>query len=143
VPAIRQGFVPNSISTDLHTGSMNAGMKDMTNVMSKFINMGMPLSDVLLKSTWQPAKEIGHEDLGTLSIGSVADVAVLRVEKGTFGFVDSLGGRLTGNKKLVCELTVRNGLVVWDLNGRSRGPWEQRNTYVANPKWDGLLPPRR
>jgi dihydroorotase len=94
IPAVQQGFLPNSISTDLHIGSMNAGMKEMTNVMSKFLNIGMSLPDVILRSTWQPAKEIHHEDLGSLSIGSDADVAVLRLEKGKFGFVDSLGGRL-------------------------------------------------
>jgi hypothetical protein len=79
VPAIQQGFLPNSISTDLHIGSMNAGMKEMTNVMSKFLNLGLPLQDVLLRSTLQPAKEVHHEDLGTLSVGSDADVAVLRL----------------------------------------------------------------
>jgi dihydroorotase len=143
IPAVRQGLLPNSISTDLHVGSMNAGMKDMTNVMSKFLNMGMSLPDVLLRSTWQPAKEIGHEDLGNLSVGSPADIAVLRVEKGKFGFVDSLGGRLDGHLKLACELTVRNGLVVWDLNGVARDPWQKRTTYNPNLKWKGMLPLRR
>ena len=143
IPAVRQGLLPNSISTDLHVGSMNAGMKDMTNVMSKFLNMGMSLPDVLLRSTWQPAKEIRHEDLGNLSVGSPADIAVLRVEKGKFGFVDSLGGRLDGHLKLACELTVRNGLVVWDLNGVARDPWQKRTTYNPNPKWEGMLPLRR
>jgi dihydroorotase len=143
IPAVRQGFLPNSISTDLHIGSMNAGMKDMTNVMSKFLNMGMPLPDIILRSTWQPAKEILHEELGSLSVGSDADVAVLRVENGNFGFVDSLGGRLGGDRKLVCELTLRSGRVLWDLNGLARGRWQDRTSYSVNPKWDGLLPPRR
>jgi len=143
VPAVQQGFLPNSISTDLHIGSMNAGMKDMTNVMSKFLNIGMSLPDIILRSTWQPAKEIHHDDLGSLSIGSDADVAVLRVEKGKFGFVDSLGGRLDGDQKLVCELTLRSGRVLWDLNGLARGRWQDRTTYSVNPKWDGLLPARR
>jgi dihydroorotase len=143
VPAVQQGFLPTSISTDLHIGSMNAGMKDMTNVMSKFLNIGMSLPDIILRSTWQPAKEIHHDDLGSLSIGSDADVAVLRVEKGKFGFVDSLGGRLDGDQKLVCELTLRSGRVLWDLNGLARGRWQDRTTYSVNPKWDGLLPARR
>jgi len=143
VPAVQQGFLPNSISTDLHIGSMNAGMKDMTNVMSKFANLGMSLPDVIARSTWQPAKEIHHEDLGSLSVGSDADIAVLRVEHGQFGFVDSLGGRMDGSQKLVCELTLRDGKVVWDLNGVARGPWQNRTKYVVDPKWDGLLPPRR
>jgi dihydroorotase len=143
VPAIQQGFLSNSISTDLHTGSMNAGMKDMTNVMSKFLNMGVPLDEVILRSTWNPAKEIRHQELGTLAVGAAADVAVLRLEKGNFGFVDSLGGRLDGHEKLVCEMTVRNGMILWDLNGLSRLPWQQRTVYQVDPKWDGLLPARR
>jgi dihydroorotase len=143
VPAIEQGFVANSISTDLHVGSMNAGMKDMTNVMSKFLNLGVSLDDVILRSTSNPAAEIHHPELGTLAVGSVADVAVLRVEKGNFGFVDSLGGRLDGHEKLVCEMTVRNGMILWDLNGLSRLPWQQRTSYRVDPKWDGLLPARR
>jgi dihydroorotase len=143
IPAVQQGFLPNSISTDLHIGSMNAGMKEMTNVMSKFLNIGLSLRDVILRSTWQPAKEIHHEDLGSLSVGADADVAVLRVEKGRFGFVDSLGGRLDGDQKLVCELTLRSGRVLWDLNGLARGSWQDRTRYSVNPKWDGLLPPRR
>lgn len=123
VPAIRHGFLPDSISTDLHIGSMNAGMKDMTNVMSKFLNMGMTLSDVVLRSTWNPAKEIHHEELGNLAVGAVADVAVMSVETGKFGFMDVAGKRLDGNKKMVCELTLRDGAVVWDLNGISRELW--------------------
>jgi len=143
VPAIAQGFLPNSISTDLHIGSMNAGMKDMMNVMSKFLNLGMSLPDVIARSAWQPAREIHHEDLGSLAVGSDADVAVLRLERGKFGFVDSLGGRMEGSQKLLCELTLRDGRVVWDLNGLARGPWQERTKYSVNPKWDGLLPPRR
>jgi dihydroorotase len=143
VPAVQQGFLANSISTDLHVGSMNAGMKDMVNVMSKFLNMGVSLEDVILRSTWNPAKEIHHQELGTLAVGSVADVAVLRVVKGNFGFVDSLGGRLDGHDKLVCEMTVRNGMILWDLNGLSRLPWQQRTVYKVDSKWDGLLPARR
>jgi len=142
-PAVRQGFVPDSISTDLHVGSMNAGMKDMMNVMSKFLNMGLSMQDVIERSTANPAKEIKHEELGTLSVGAVADVSFLRVEHGKFGFVDSLGGRMEGAKKFVCELTVRNGLVVWDLNGLSRDDWKKSDTFKPSPKWDAQLPTRR
>lgn len=143
IPAIRQGFLPDSISTDLHTGSMNAGMKDMTNVMSKFLSMGMPLEDVILRSTWNPAHEIRHEELGQLAVGSTADVAVLREEKGKFGFVDSLGERMLGHRKLDCELTVRNGLVVWDANGISRDDWKTAGGFHPAPLWDGTLPSKR
>jgi dihydroorotase len=125
VPLMKAGFIPDSISTDLHYSSMNAGMKDMLNVMDKFLALGMPLDEVILRSTWNPAKEIQHEELGNLSVGAPADVAVLRLEKGKFGFVDQAGGRLEGTSKLVAELTLRDGAVVYDLNGMAATPWEK------------------
>lgn len=126
VPAMKQGFVPDSISTDLHITSMNAGMKDMLNVMSKFLNMGMTLDDVILRSTWNPARQIRREELGHLGVGAPADVAVLRLRTGEFGFVDVGGGRLKGDRKLECELTLRDGRVVWDLNGITREDWDKQ-----------------
>ncbi len=139
VPAVRQGFPPDSISTDVHAGSLNAGMKDMLNVMSKFLNMGMPLDDVVLRSSWNPAREIRREELGHLSVGAVADVAVLRIEKGDFGFVDSWGARMRGDRRLVGEITVKDGLVVYDLNGITRETWERLGPYKGRgePWWDG------
>jgi dihydroorotase len=123
VPAMKEGFVPDSISTDLHIGSMNAGMKDMLNVMSKFLAMGMSVDDVVRRSTWNPAREVKQDALGHLSVGAVADVVVLRLERGRFGFVDMDGERLSGNQKLTCELTLRAGAVVYDLNGITRPKW--------------------
>jgi dihydroorotase len=142
VPAVQQGFKPDSISTDLHTGSMNNGMKDMLNLMSKFLNMGMSIDDVVLRSTWNPAKEIRHEELGTLTVGAIADVTVLSIEKGDFGFVDSNGARMRGTKLLHAELTIRNGKVVWDLNGITRDDWNKLGpNYRAqgDPAWDGTI----
>jgi dihydroorotase len=124
IPALKAGFIPNTISTDLHTGSMNAGMKDQLNIMSKFINMGMTVQQVMAASTWHPAKVIKHEELGNLSPGAVADVAVFSLQKGKFGFIDSGGFRMDGEQKLETELTVRAGNVVWDLNGISRPSWK-------------------
>jgi dihydroorotase len=124
IPAVRQGFIPDSISTDLHTDSMNAGMKDMLNLMSKFLNMGMSLDDVIACSTWHPAREIHHEELGSLSVGSDADVAVLRLVHGSFGFVDSANLRMNGDRMLVAEMTLRDGKIVWDLNGMNAQDWE-------------------
>ncbi len=123
VPAMQQGFWPDSISTDLHIDSMNAGMKDMLNVMSKFLNMGMPLDRVIAASTWSPAKEIQHEELGHLSVGAGADIAVLRLVEGDFGFVDSARLKMRGTRKLVAEMTLRDGKVVWDLNGMDSPDW--------------------
>ena len=142
VPAFRQGFMPDSISTDLHIDSMNSGMKDMLNLMSKVLAVGMPLGEVIARSTFYPAREIKREDLGRVSVGAPADVAVLRLENGDFGFVDVFGARLSGHQKLVCELTVRNGLVVYDLNGISRTNWDELGKYKAqgDASWDGTIP---
>ena len=125
VPAMQQGLKPNSISTDLHTGSMNGGMKSQINVMSKFLNMNMPLTEVIAASTWEPAKIIQREDLGHLSEGAVADVAILNLRKGEFGFIDVKRKKINGDKKLECELTLREGEVVWDLNGIASNPWNK------------------
>jgi len=145
VPAMQQKFLPDSISTDLHIGSMNSGMKDMLNVMDKFLAMGMSLDDVIVRSTWNPAKEIHHEELGNLSVGSPADVTVLRVETGNFGFTDMYGARLSGKQRLACELTVHSGKVVYDLNGITRPEWttlpkDYRQTGDA--AWDAITPGR-
>ena len=141
VPAIKQGFVPDSISTDLHYTSMNGGMKDMLNVMSKFLNMGMTLEDVIARSTWNPAREMKREDLGNLSVGSPADIAVLRLEKGNFGFVDVYGARMKGTQRLTGEMTMRAGRVVWDLNGITREDWDKLGKYTAqgDAVWDGTI----
>jgi len=117
IPAVRSGFYPNTISTDLHTGSMNAAMKDQLNVMSKFLLMGMPLQDVIKASTWTPAQVIKREELGNLSVGSEADVTILNIREGKFGFFDYTGYRIEGNKKFECEMTIRAGKIVYDLNG--------------------------
>lgn len=139
VPLVKAGFLPDSISTDLHVGSMNAGMKDMLNVMDKFLAMGRPLDEVIAQSTWRPAQEIQHPELGNLSVGSPADVAVLRLEKGRFGFVDMHGARLDSDRKLICELTIRDGKVVYDLNGLTRERWDKLPANYGpqgDPRWD-------
>jgi dihydroorotase len=124
VPAYAEHFYPDSISTDIHINSMNAGMKDMTNVMSKLLNLGSPLAEVIRMSTWNPAKEIKRPMLGNLDQGAEADVTILRVERGNFGFVDSAGARKSGDQRIVCEMTLRAGKVVWDLNGRASQDWK-------------------
>ncbi len=125
VPSMQQGFQPNVISTDLHAESMNGGMKDMSNVMSKFLNMGMSLHEVILRSTWNPANVIKKTELGNLSVGTEADVAVFNLRKGDFGFLDIRKTKLKGAQKLEAELTIRAGKIVWDLNGISAAGWEE------------------
>jgi dihydroorotase len=123
LPALEQGFYPDSFGTDFHRFSMNAGMKDMLNVMSKFLNLGMDLEDIITNATWNSATSIKREDLGHLSKGAVADIAVLRLREGDFGFLDAHGYRIDGTKKLETELTIRAGQVVWDLNGIAAPIW--------------------
>ena len=125
VPAIKQGLKPDVISTDLHTGSMNGGMKNLNNVMSKFLNMGLSIQEVFAATTSKPAKYIQRKDLGHLSVGTEADVAVHNLRKGNFGFIDTRGKRMKGNQKLECELTLRAGKVVYDLNGLASQDWDK------------------
>ncbi|MCC7262313.1 MAG: amidohydrolase/deacetylase family metallohydrolase [Candidatus Latescibacteria bacterium] len=141
VPSIEQGFYPDSISTDLHTLCMNDAMMDMTNVMSKFLALGLPLAEVIRESTINPAREIGHPELGHLSVGAVADVCALNVMQGEFGFLDVHDGKLMGKQRLRCELTLLGGEVMWDWNGRNGVDWRQlKPDYgVRNP--EGLILP--
>lgn len=117
MPAIKSGFLPNTISTDLHTGSMNASMKNMLDVMSKFLLMGMDLPSVIKASTWKPAQVLKREELGHLSVGAIADIAILNIREGNFGFYDKTGFKVPGNKKFECEMTIKDGKIVYDLNG--------------------------
>ncbi len=117
VPALKNKFYPNTISTDLHIGSMKGSMKDMLSVMSKFHHMGMDIPSLIKASTWTPATVIKREELGHLSVGAGADVAILNLRQGDFGFYDYTGYRLRGDKKFECEMTIRNGKIVYDLNG--------------------------
>lgn len=123
VPAVEQGFFPDTFGTDMHHNSVNSGMKDMLNVMSKFLNMGLSINEIILRATWNAAQSIQQGDLGNLGEGSVADIAVLRVRKGDFGFIDAGGDKLEGNQKLEAELTIREGKVAWDLNGIAAKKW--------------------
>jgi len=126
IPALKSGFVPNTISTDINTGSMNGGMKTQLNVMSKFLNLGMNLQQVIRASTWIPAQVIGREELGHISAGSIADIAIFSLQKGKFGFIDSGGFSMQGTQSLQCELTLREGNVVYDLNGISTSAWDAK-----------------
>lgn len=142
VPAIEQGFYPDSISTDLHTWCMNDEMQDMTNVMSKFLAIGLPLEEIVRESTINPAREIGHPELGHLSVGAVADVTALSIMEGDFGFLDVRGGLVKSNQRLRCELTLLEGELKWDFNGRTGTDWrELPPDYGVRNKVDGLIMP--
>jgi dihydroorotase len=114
-PATKNGFFPNSISTDLHTGSMNGPMKSMPNIMSVFMALGMPFKDVIAASTWNPAREVKREELGNLSVGSGADIAIFNLREGKFGFY-ARDGKINGKNRLETEMTIRDGKIVYNLN---------------------------
>jgi len=139
VPLVKAGFIPDSISTDLHISSMNAGMKDMLNVMSKCLAMGIPLPKVIAQSTWHPAREIKQDAIGHLGQGAIADIAVLRLEKGRFGYLDMFGAKLSGTERLTAEMTLKDGKIVYELNGLSRPEWTTlppNYTNTGAPTWD-------
>jgi len=123
VPAVKAGFFPTTISSDLHTGSMNGPMKSMENLMGLFMATGMPMKDVIAASTWHPAKAIKREELGNLSVGSVADIAIFKVNEGQYGW-PVRGGKIEGTKRFQTEMTLRDGNIVYDLNGiaQAAGP---------------------
>jgi dihydroorotase len=142
VPMIKDGFIPDSISTDLHVTSMNAAMKDELNVADKILAVGVPLKEIVAEMTSHPAREIRHEELGNLSEGSIADVAVLRLEKGKFGFTDMVNTRLDGDQRLLCELTIKDGKVVYDLNGISAALWTAKSSLNEKEayRWSTFAP---
>ncbi len=123
VPMVRQGFKPDSISTDLHVGSMNGATRDILNVASKMMAIGLSLSEAIADMTAHPAHQIRHDELGNLSPGAVADIAVLSLQTGKFGFTDMDNRRVDGTRRLVAELTLKDGKIVYDLNGRGAEPW--------------------
>ena len=142
VPMVKDGFIPDSISTDLHIGSMNSATKDILNVASKMIAIGLTLDQAVAQMTSHPAHEVKRDDLGNLSVGSVADVAVLRLEQGKFGFTDMVNTRVDGTEKLICEMTIKDGKIVYDLNGISTDLWNApADSHAAEAsKWTTFAP---
>ena len=122
--AFAEGFLPDTLSTDLHLRSWMEGMKDFNNVMSKFLIHGVPLKEVIKMSTVSAAKAIKRPDLGTLNVGAEADVAVLRVTRGTFGYLDNRAQRVMGDQRLSTELTLKGGRTLYDLNGLAAPEWK-------------------
>ncbi len=142
VPAIEQGFYPDSISTDLHGLCMNGPMMDMTTMMSKMLVLGMPLAEVVRTSTVNPAQEIGHEELGHLSVGAIADVTALECLSGDFTYRDITGGSVKGEQRLFCHLTLKDGEVMWDWNSRSGVDYREVDpNHGIDPAHGLVLPP--
>ena len=135
VPAVEQGFMPDSISTDLHLRSLMGAAQSMSNVMSKFLAMGLPLYEVIRRSTLNPAREINRPELGTLSAGREADIAVFEKLDGEYRYTDNGHARMDGNVKLAARLTVRAGKILFDPSGLSMAEWRRaRKQYFAPPK---------
>jgi dihydroorotase len=130
-PMVKGGFFPDSISTDLHVASATGVMLNLPYVMSKMLALGIPLPEVIRESTTNPATEIGHPELGQIAVGSVADIAVLRVDHGQFGYADLVGGQVEGAERITAEMTIRAGRVVFDLNARTAVPWREGHLKYA------------
>ncbi len=117
VPAIEQGFLPDTISTDIHKSSIMLPRANLITTMSKFLNMGMTLEQVVERVTVNAARAIRRPGLGVLAEDSIADIAIVKLERGKFAYLDSGHGKLTGDKRLRCALTIRDGKIVWDEDG--------------------------
>ena len=114
VPAIQQGFIPDSISADLFADTPYTTGISLANVMSKFLCLGVPLEEVIRRTTVNPAQMIHRPELGTLSVGSAADIAVLEIAKGKFAYLGSGGGKIEGNQKLQAVMTMFAGRILYD-----------------------------
>jgi len=129
VPAIKQGFLPDTISTDIHKNSIMLPRAHLNNVMSKFLNIGLSFEQVIERVTVNPAKAIRRADLGRLDEGGIADIAVLKIEEGEFAFLDSGHGKLTADKNIRCMMTIRKGGIIWDAEGISMPDWSTAGPY--------------
>ena len=138
VPSYEQGFYPDTISTDLYADNMNGPVFNLLHIMSKYLAIGMPLEEVLYRTTKRPAEIIGHPELGDLAAGREADIAVLKVQKGEFQFADSGNASLPGTSRLECLLTVRNGEIVYNPMAMGMPYWKE----AGEPYWrsPGVLP---
>jgi dihydroorotase len=141
-PSVEQSFYPDSISTDLHAGSMNGAMMDMLTTMSKFLALGVPLKEVIRESTDNPAIQIKHPELGHLTVGATADIAVLNLMSGQFGFADSSGGKIEGERRFWCEMTVKDGRVVWDWNARTATDYRKLGNAYGVRDVDHIVLPK-
>src|SRR5579884_278690 len=110
---VRQGLLPDCISTDIHVSSIRGPMYDMPTTLSKFINMGMSVPEVVERATINPARAIHRDDaLGTLQLGRAADVAVLELVDGDYEFKDVNQVVRRGTRRLFCRLAICDGSIL-------------------------------
>ena len=110
---------PEIISSGLDAHNVLLPRVNMGTTMSIYLNLGMTAEQIIERVTSNAAGAIKRPQLGTLSEGSIADIAVLEIQQGKFGFLDSAQTRLDANRRFHCVLTIRNGGVVWDSEGLS------------------------
>jgi dihydroorotase len=110
---------PDTISSGMDWNSILVPRATLARAMSIALNQGLTVEQIIERVTANPARAIKRTDLGTLSEGAAADIAVLEVQEGKFGFLDSAHTRLSGTRRFRCLLTVRNGVIVWDSDGLS------------------------
>jgi dihydroorotase len=130
VPAVQKGFLPDVLSTAMDKTSLLLPRADMMTTLSKFLNMGVPVEQLVERVTVRAARAIKRPELGTLSEGGLADIAVIEMQTGRFGFLDAGHSRLQGDRRLRAVITIREGRVVWDSEGLSRTDWSQAGPYT-------------
>ncbi|MBM3811112.1 MAG: amidohydrolase/deacetylase family metallohydrolase [Acidimicrobiia bacterium] len=134
IAAAKQGFYPDTISTDLHSSSILIPQSDMPNCISKMMLLGMTLPDAIARSTVAPAKAISrYPELGTLSEGTLADIGLFALRDGVFAYKDAWQKKMLGTKKLECVATIRNGRLVFDTEGRGFPEWTTAGDYTVIP----------
>ncbi|MBI2187350.1 MAG: amidohydrolase family protein [Acidobacteria bacterium] len=107
---VKTGFWPDTLSTDGNSMSRTTGVIDFPNVMSKFLMVGMPLSQVIACATVNPSRVFPlFHDRGTLKVGAPADVAILELRQGTFDFLDNYNNTRTGTERLFPSATLLGG----------------------------------
>lgn len=144
VAALADGFPPDTISTDLHTGSLVGACRDLPTTMAKFMALGLSLDEVVAAVTIAPARLLGRPEVpGTLRPGAVADVAVLEEVRGPTVFEDVHGATLAAGRSLRAAMTIRAGRIVLDSmteNGQSldNGDAGHRATALTSKPADGI-----
>ena len=130
IPAVQKGVLPDVISTGMDKTSLLLPRADMMTTLSKFLNMGVPIEQLLERVTLRAARAIKRPELGTLREGGLADIAVIEMQTGRFGFLDAGHNRLRGERRLRAVLTIRKGEVLWDSEGLSRSDWSKAGPYT-------------
>ncbi|ORX95774.1 amidohydrolase [Basidiobolus meristosporus CBS 931.73] len=134
---IADGFMPDSVSSDLHQISTLGSAQDLPTVLSKLLNLGIPLEELIAKATLVPARIIGHPELGRLQVGGPADIAIFRLEHGQFHFTDNAGNKRNGTMRIVNTHTFRDGIPMPHVEAEPAASWAIRDAGVVS----GVKPP--